>query len=1287
MPRLLPLLLLLATPLHARDATAGRAGGPITIDGALTEPGWATVDWQTGFTQAEATAPAETPAAVQTRFKVLCDATTAYVAVQCDEPRPEVVKAAAPWRDGAVWQDDCVEIFLDPAGEGRYYHQVMVNSRGQIYDCYGADYGIVKSKLWNGAVSAAGQVDAAAKQWTVEVAIPFGTLVLAEDAGTRWKWNVTRERHAGGTLELSTWSPLQGNFHQPRLWGSLAGLPSDYAPFRLRLGEPHVDVSRSGSGASKLDLRLTVRNETGKARRLKPAVDVLETPDIRAEGEVFALADNAEAEIALPTITVRGSSEQTNLVFRLTDAETGELLKAQVKNVASEARPLKLTVTTPCYRNNIYATETVDAIVFRVEPSAEVRQRMAKVVAVLSSLTAVARAEATVEALAEPLRLPVPGLPVGSYELQVTALDAAGAEVASASTPIRKLPPPPSGHEVRIDEQRNILVDGKPVLFIGWYGGIPTNDPRPEVLALQNLETPMVLSPDQAGALGEKFRARGVYSILSVENGRLYYSFNLWQQGKEELAKTREEIHTLTAPSEALKGLAKELVDACRGQDGLLGYYIADEPEIHDIPSAYLEHYYQYLAEIDPYHPVFVTNDTIDGLVTHGYRCADVLSPDPYSPAWDYVPSFLQKANEVARPGQAFQLTPWHSSSQAHFTRDYGTAPPYPFKVLRNQYLASVCYGVKGWTGYTSAFFMPENVYRYGLPEIWRELRFLEPAIFSPAPAAPVVVEGSPELATWVREVNGQIYLLVVNHKPGAAQGTVRWPGLKGRKSLQVAAEERQVAIDGDGFPETWEEGDAHLYTSDPQGADLATLKQIETFLEICDIADDEPGNLLHWKRGVKARWSAGYYAPWFDQYPYYAINGITDDLGWSQNNWDDKPRWLELTLPKEQAIGRVVIETPNLKDYTIDFGGADGVTMRLTVTDNQETTIEHRFAPPPDCLKLRLTATTIRPWDGPRGKAPIVSEIKAYRNAGLGPTRPLTVVQGTDTPAVKPLFADAGEPATLWTETWRPFKTNPQFYWDQRDDAWVVDPAAMVAEAATDGGIVLASQSPQGYAGASRILPYDPAYRFLQLDLAGIEGEGYRFTSLQFRHTSGKGAYRRAINTNQPGIYTVDTWALSDNYRTGADKTALLTLGVAGAKKLPDGTANPGPRFTYRWLRLARQPVDGLSVTLADGAPLPETLTEGLALQFEVHLSEPAQDVVVDARTGSSLSPLSINGQPYVQLRQADGEGRNWTAQVTLGTGTGTFKLGGYPLVFRASVTGGAIESTLHSAFVGVGG
>jgi hypothetical protein len=352
--------------------------------------------------------------------------------------------------------------------------------------------------------------------------------------------------------------------------------------------------------------------------------------------------------------------------------------------------------------------------------------------------------------------------------------------------------PPAPGNEVRIDEHRNILVNGKPKVFIGWYGNIHLEDPRADVVALQDLVTPVVLDYPDASPIEKAYREHGIYSIVSVEPGRLFYTFKLWQKPGNTV---QSEPTTLSAPSEECRGYVQQLVELVQHQPGLLGYYLADEPEINNTRSDYLENFYKMMQALDPYHPVVITNDTLDGIVTHGYKACDILSPDPYSDHYDYVPNFMKKVLEVASVGKATMMTPWQSSGQAHFTHDYGSAPPYPYRVTRNQYLVAIAYGCRGFTGYTDAFFMAEPVLRYGLPAIWREVRFLEPAMAMPAPAEPVKVETDAEMASWLREANGKLYLIVVNHKPGARQARVSHPLLARVSSLDVVSEGRRVKV------------------------------------------------------------------------------------------------------------------------------------------------------------------------------------------------------------------------------------------------------------------------------------------------------------------------------------------------------------------------------------------------------------------------------------------------------------------------------------------------------------
>jgi len=202
-----------APVVRSPQAQAVRASAPIVVDGRLDEAAWTKARWAGGFHAAGIGSGGRT-AAVQTRFKAVWTADALYVAVECDEPRIEAIRAETPRRDGAVWQDDCVEIFFDPADNGRYYHQIMVNAHGTIFDLHAADFGLVKSRLWDGVFRAAGAVDREQRRWRVEVEIPFGALILPEDAGPVWRWNVTRERRAGvaAGVELSSWAPSRAIF-------------------------------------------------------------------------------------------------------------------------------------------------------------------------------------------------------------------------------------------------------------------------------------------------------------------------------------------------------------------------------------------------------------------------------------------------------------------------------------------------------------------------------------------------------------------------------------------------------------------------------------------------------------------------------------------------------------------------------------------------------------------------------------------------------------------------------------------------------------------------------------------------------------------------------------------------------------------------------------------------------------------------------------------------------------------------------------------------------------------
>ena len=164
---------------------------------------------------------------------------------------------------------------------------------------------------------------------------------------------------------------------------------------------------------------------------------------------------------------------------------------------------------------------------------------------------------------------------------------------------------------------------------------------------------------------------------------------------------------------------------------------------------------------------------------------------------------------------------------------------------------------------------------------------------------------------------------------------------------------------------------------------------------------------------------------PWFQRYYYYAINGITDDAGWHVTQ--ALPQWIEITLPREQPIGRVVLYTPNL--------GA----VQLPVPRRQWRNAHRRGQEP--VRPGRRDRAPLPPRDShpeaPRVVARRHRETPGIRRRWSARSRPTRTRRRpghahprVDSPAaapdLRPIFADANRSATLWSDEFRPFRQSP---------------------------------------------------------------------------------------------------------------------------------------------------------------------------------------------------------------------------------------------------------------------
>ncbi|MEN6305677.1 MAG: sugar-binding protein, partial [Armatimonadia bacterium] len=232
-------------------ATAVRLDKPIALDGKLTEAVWAAAPIRDFAVLGE-----DAKAKQQTEAWLAYDDDNLYIAVKAHESQMDKLGATVTERDGKVFNEDVIEIFVDPAKTNFAMLQFAFNPLGTQADLMGDAVGM--SMTWNGLW----QVKTArgADFWSAEVALPFATLGVSPLVKNEWGMNICRERAAD--RELSCWAPT-AKFGAPASFGRVTLTP-DLKPFYVELGVK--DWGQGLIGANSL--KATVRNTGDGPRNL-----------------------------------------------------------------------------------------------------------------------------------------------------------------------------------------------------------------------------------------------------------------------------------------------------------------------------------------------------------------------------------------------------------------------------------------------------------------------------------------------------------------------------------------------------------------------------------------------------------------------------------------------------------------------------------------------------------------------------------------------------------------------------------------------------------------------------------------------------------------------------------------------------------------------------------------------------------------------------------------------------------------------------------------------------------
>jgi len=185
-----------------------------------------------------------------------------------------------------------------------------------------------------------------------------------------------------------------------------------------------------------------------------------------------------------------------------------------------------------------------------------------------------------------------------------------GQELTTTTANVVKLAPKPN--EVKIDHVTNsLIVDGRPFLPVGFY------------------------CDDNFGTLAEEESLYG-FNMISP-----YWSRRT-ARTPEDMAKVKDlmdrcasvgvkvnyhlEAACVNLKGQALEDVIKPEIEAFRDHPALLAWYIADEPEYHNVTSDQLQAVYQLVKKLDPYHPICVC-------------IADLKYMPRFTPSMDFIMS------------------------------------------------------------------------------------------------------------------------------------------------------------------------------------------------------------------------------------------------------------------------------------------------------------------------------------------------------------------------------------------------------------------------------------------------------------------------------------------------------------------------------------------------------------------------------------------------------------------------------------------------------------------------
>ncbi|MFH0953785.1 MAG: sugar-binding protein [Verrucomicrobiota bacterium] len=188
-------------------------GEPFTnapaIDGDLSDAAWSSCKVVTDFRLQDGVSTSAYP----TEVRIGYDKAALYFAFRCHQTNLDQLVLNNSRRDGNLWEDDSVEVFLDHRLDRKNYFHLIVNADGYLFD------EIIRDRSWNAEFEA--KTGREKDAWTLELRVPWASLGISRPGpGIKMGLEFVRVR-PGPNFETSQWAPTLGDNHTPTRFGVL----------------------------------------------------------------------------------------------------------------------------------------------------------------------------------------------------------------------------------------------------------------------------------------------------------------------------------------------------------------------------------------------------------------------------------------------------------------------------------------------------------------------------------------------------------------------------------------------------------------------------------------------------------------------------------------------------------------------------------------------------------------------------------------------------------------------------------------------------------------------------------------------------------------------------------------------------------------------------------------------------------------------------------------------------------------------------------------------------------